>query len=94
MRASSVFSAPAEGTPARAAGLAGRARTYLVRMPDGARRDAAGFALSSGCDLLVAAAIGRDAADRDRVVTLLESGPVAGWLNAKLGRARTAFATR
>jgi hypothetical protein len=55
-----------------------------VRTPNGAVNDASGYALSSKCDLLAAAAVGRDSWDRERVATLLESASVRGWITAKL----------
>ncbi len=80
------FVPAADGEPVVAAGLRGRARTYAVRAGWGARTTAAGFALASGCDLLVAAAQGPDAGDRARIVALLDSPEVAGWIAASLGR--------
>jgi hypothetical protein len=82
---SQEFDAPAPGEMVEAAGLRGRARGYAVRMPDGTARAAVGFALSSKCDLLVAAGLGRDAADPARVAALLGSPPVAAWIAGSLG---------
>lgn len=82
------FDAHAPGEPVEAAGLRGRARGYTLRMPDGAARAAIGFALSSKCDLLVAAGLGPDAADPARISALLESRPVIAWIKTALGLTR------
>lgn len=82
------FEAPAPGEPVQAAGLRGRARDYVLHLLGAGARAAAGYALSSKCDLLVAAGLGRDAGDRARVSGLLDSAPVAGWIAASLGLKR------
>jgi len=87
------FAAPSEGEPVRIAGLAGRARSYVVATPSG-KFVAAGYALSSKCDLLVAMARGTGAGDHQRVAELLESGLVAPWIAAKLGLAPTRLTSR
>jgi hypothetical protein len=79
------FTAPSEGEPVRIGGLAGRARTYFVSTRAGPVI-AAGYALSSKCDLLVAVSRGRAVRDRRLVAELLESEPVAGWIADRLGR--------
>ena len=80
------FDPAGPGGGVAAAGLLGRARDYTIRAPGGLR-NAVGVALSSQCDLLVAAALGRDA-DRARVTALLESAPMAAWISRELGRAQ------
>jgi hypothetical protein len=90
---SAEFSAPADGEPVRIGGLAGRARTYVVKTPAGTVL-ATGYALSSKCDLLVAVSRGRAAAERTAVVGLLESESVAPWIAAKLGLGRARIASR
>src|ERR1700736_3556697 len=47
------------GKVVRVAGMAGRMRSYNVRMPDGAQRPAIGIAASRRCDLMVAVALGK-----------------------------------
>ncbi len=79
------------GEPVLVGELKGRARGYTVTMPDGARRDGAGYAISSKCDLVAVASLGSGAGSaqaRREVVALLESDPVQRWLGAKLGRPR------
>ncbi len=80
------FDAPAPGEPVQVVGLRGRVRTYTLKLADGSTRMASGYALSSKCDLLVAAALGRDAGDR-------REGPRAAgvrarihWIDEALGR--------
>lgn len=80
------FSGVAEGEKVVAAGLRGRERVYALH-GRGGDRVASGFALSSKCDLLVAAAVGRDAGDRARVTGLLDSAEVRGWIAQSLGLA-------
>ena len=90
---SPAFTAPADGEPVRIAGLLGRARTYRVTV-SGGQVTAAGYALSSKCDLLVAMARGSAAGDHRRVTELLESDLVASWIAAKLGLAPTRLTSR
>jgi hypothetical protein len=79
--------APLEpGKVVRVATLAGRARPYDLRMPDGSRRVAIGIAASQRCDLLVAVALGKVAASnlQQTVLDFLASSPAARWMNASL----------
>ncbi len=73
--------------PVQVGDLRGRARDYALRQR-GAVRTGVGYAVSSKCDLLVAAGLGRDAGDRARVAGLLGSAPVAGWIAGALGLKR------
>jgi hypothetical protein len=52
------FEPLAAGEVIRVAEMSGRSRTYVLRMPDGARHSAVGIAVSHRCDLLVAVAQG------------------------------------
>src|SRR3954449_10956842 len=56
---SQVFAPIAQGEVVRFAGMAGRARSYDLRMSDGSMHAAVGIAVSGRCDLFVAAARGR-----------------------------------
>ena len=53
---SAEFRPAAPGAPVRVGDLAGRARRYVLPVPEG-EREAAGYALSSHCDLLVAVGV-------------------------------------
>jgi len=78
------FIPAADGAPVRIAGIKGRARSYT--MADG--QPASGYALSTGCDLLVAASLGPAARSGvERVRALLEAPGVAPWIARTLGRA-------
>jgi hypothetical protein len=84
------FRPVAAGTPANAAGLAGRSRAYALAMPDGTVHKAAGIALSHRCDALVAAAHvhSANASGLERVaLELLSSKPLTAWIDSALGRA-------
>jgi hypothetical protein len=78
-----------DGAPVALGGMAGRARTYTLRLPDGAQRPGAGFAVSRRCDLVVVAtqgaAAGSAAAARG-VAGLIGSQNVLDWINARLGK--------
>ena len=83
------FVPKAAGEPIEVAGMAGLMRRYQLRLPDGETRPAAGYALSSHCDLVVAASQGPGATTdhaRAAVAALLTSPPVAVWINRLLGR--------
>lgn len=87
------FAPQREGEPVLVGGLKGRMRGYTITLPTGARRDAAGYAISSRCDLVAIAILGPGAgaaAARREVIALLESEPVQRWLAEKLGGPRRA----
>lgn len=79
------------GKVVRVAGMAGRMRSYNVRMPDGAQRPAIGIAASRRCDLMVAVALGKVATGKvatpgvgQKVLDFMASDAMAGWMNAQL----------
>ena len=74
------------GKAIRIAGMAGRLRTYDLKMADGTRRAAVGIAVSRRCDLLVAVAQGRGAAAEVQRVTLefLATDAVTKWMTAAM----------
>jgi hypothetical protein len=79
---------PAEaGKVVRVADMAGRSRSYDLKMSDGARHAAIGIALSHRCDLLVAVAQGRAAPSelQREALALLVSGEMHRWMMASLG---------
>ena len=75
---------PAQGGDhARVANLVGRSRLYKLKMKDGSRRLAEGFAVASKCDLVVAIVLGDVAGESTRRAAhqFLESNTVQAWLN-------------
>lgn len=80
--------APTEaGKVIRVADMAGRARSYDLKMSNGAQHAALGIALSHRCDLLVAVAQGRATPTELQRAALnyLASGEMHRWLMASLG---------
>lgn len=75
------------GRVVRVADMAGRARSYDLKMPDGAQHIAVGIALSHRCDLLVAVAQGRaERGELERVaLDYLASREMHRWMLASLG---------
>lgn len=77
------------------AGMAGRMRYYTLQLPDGTTRQAAGFAVSHRCDVIVAVLQRMSPASASppetqievSALTLLSSKEVADWLNSTLGGA-------
>ncbi|MGA7325276.1 MAG: hypothetical protein WBX25_12505 [Rhodomicrobium sp.] len=77
------------------AGMAGRMRYYTIQLPDGTTRQATGFAVSHGCDVIVAVlqrmspglASRPEAQIEVSALTLLSSKEVADWLYSTLGGA-------
>jgi hypothetical protein len=67
--------------------MAGRSRSYDLKMSDGSQHTAIGIALSHRCDLLVAVAQGRVPADELQHLALdyLASDPMHHWMMAALG---------
>ena len=79
--------APLEaGKVVHVAEMAGRARSYDLKMTDGSTHAAVGFALSRRCDLLVAVAQGKgDAAGVQRVAAeFLGSDSMGRWMTVAL----------
>ena len=79
--------APLEpGKVVRIAEMSGRSRAYDLKMTDGSQHAAVGFALSRRCDLLVAVAQGKGAADNlQRVAAeFLSSDGMGRWMTAAL----------
>ena len=77
------------GEPVTIGGMAGRTRSYMLHMADATQRPAAGFALSSRCDLVVAVSRGPGAGSapaRTAVTDLLETAPVLAWIRSLLGK--------
>jgi hypothetical protein len=84
------FRPSAPGQPVLIAGLAGRARSYVLEMPDGTARTATAIALSHGCDALVALTNGQspEAPPSGRAaLDLLSSKALMAWMGTALGRA-------
>jgi hypothetical protein len=80
--------APVEaGKEVRLVDMAGRARRYDLKMPDGSQHAAVGIALSHRCDLLVAVAQGRaERGELERVaLDYLASREMHHWMLASLG---------
>jgi len=80
--------APTEaGQVVRVADMAGRARSYDLRMSDGSDHTAIGIALSHRCDLLVAVAQGSADADvmQRAALDYLASDAMHHWMLASLG---------
>jgi len=75
------------GNVVHVADMAGRSRSYELKMTDGAQHNAIGIALSHRCDLLVAVAQGRLApAELQReALNYLASGEMHRWMMASLG---------
>jgi hypothetical protein len=84
---SARFVPTAEGKFVSLTDLAGRARSYQLKMPDGSDHAAVGIALSHRCDLLVAVVQGRaNAADLKRAaLDYLASSKIHHWMLASLG---------
>jgi hypothetical protein len=80
------FDPLAAGEVVKIADMAGRSRRYDLRMTDGSRHAAVGFALSRRCDLLVAVAQGEGAPDGvERVAQkFLASEQMAHWMTTAL----------
>jgi hypothetical protein len=70
----------------RIADMAGRLRTYDLKMSDASRHNAVGIAVSHRCDLLVAVAQGKaDAPDVQRAaLDFLASSDMARWMTAAM----------
>jgi hypothetical protein len=81
------FAALEAGKAVRIAGMAGRLRTYDLKMADGSRHSAVGIAVARRCDLLVAVAQGKGTApDVQRVaLDFLASGEMERWMVATMG---------
>ena len=80
--------APVEaGKAVRLADMAGRARSYDLKMSDGSQHAAVGIALSHRCDLLVAVAQGRASPEELQRAALmfLKSDEMHHWMLASLG---------
>jgi hypothetical protein len=80
------FAALEAGKAVRIAGMAGRLRTYDLKMADGSRHSAVGIAVARRCDLLVAVAQGKGTApDVQRVaLDFLASGEMERWMVAAM----------
>jgi hypothetical protein len=74
------------GQVIRISDMAGRARSYDLKMVDGSDHTAVGFALSHRCDLMVAVAQGEGTADgvQRAAVEFLETGDMTHWMSAAL----------
>jgi hypothetical protein len=74
------------GKVVRIAEMSGRSRRYDLKMADGSKHAAVGFALSRRCDLLVAVAQGRGDADNVQRVAadFLGSDTMARWMTVAL----------
>jgi hypothetical protein len=81
------FAPMEQGKAVHIAGMAGRARLYELKMPDGAQHAAIGIALSHRCDLLVAVVQGRSLPPESQRAALafLSSGDMHHWMLASLG---------
>jgi hypothetical protein len=81
------FAALEAGKAVRIVGMAGRLRTYDLKMADGSRHSAVGIAVARRCDLLVAVAQGKGTApDVQRVaLDFLASGEMERWMVATMG---------
>jgi len=75
------------GTVVHVADMAGRSRSYDLKMYDGAQHAAVGIALSHRCDLLVAVAQGGAAPSelQREALEYLASGEMHQWMVASLG---------
>lgn len=78
----------AAGHVIKVAGLTGRSRGYDLRMADGSRRTAVGFALSRRCDLMVAVVQGEGSAPAVQHVAedFLNSEPMVRWMMSELDK--------
>jgi hypothetical protein len=79
--------APLEpGRVVRVAEMQGRIRSYDLKMRDGAQHSAIGIALSRRCDLLVAAAQGKDDASKVQRAALefLGARAITRWITAAM----------
>src|ERR1700738_670768 len=76
----------APGQAVRIAGMPGRSRSYDLRMSDGSRHGAVGFAVSHRCDLLVAVAQGKGAASgvQRAALAFLASGEMTHWMTVAM----------
>ncbi len=82
------FSPAGAGREIAIDGLFGRARLYIIRMPDGSARSGLGMAVSRRCDLVVALLQGENGAPEKVEGTaraLLSSPPIKEWLASMLG---------
>ena len=83
------FVPDASGEHVSVGDIAGRMRTYTLRLADGTRMPAVGYVMSRAkqCDLVVVAGQGSGAdtaASRSAIRALLLSAPAAGWIDAQL----------
>jgi hypothetical protein len=80
------FVALEPGTVVQVAGMSGRIRNYHLQMQDGARRTAAGLAVSRRCDLLVAVAQGKGETTglQRAALGFLAKSDVTHWMTAAL----------
>jgi hypothetical protein len=80
------FSPVEAGKVVHVAEMAGRSRSYDLKMTDGSQHAAVGFALSRRCDLLVAVAQGKGRADNVQRVAadFLGSDNMARWMTVAL----------
>jgi hypothetical protein len=79
--------APLEaGQVIRISDMAGRSRSYHLKMVDGSDHTAVGFALSHRCDLMVAVAQGNGSAEgvQRAAVEFLETGDMTHWMSVAL----------
>jgi hypothetical protein len=80
------FAPLAPGDVVRVADMAGRIRTYDLKMSGGLRHTAIGVAVSRRCDLLVAVAHGKGDAPEMRLAALdfLARSEMTGWVTAAM----------
>jgi hypothetical protein len=74
------------GEPIRVADMVGRVRAYELQMPDQTRHVAIGIAVSQRCDIFVAVAHGKAAADDvQRISTVLvETNEIRRWVQTAM----------
>jgi hypothetical protein len=74
------------GKVVHVADMAGRTRTYYLKMRDGSHRLAVGIAASRRCDLMVAVAVGKPANSdvARKALDFLGSNAIAGWMVASM----------
>ncbi len=84
---SATFAPTEPGKVIRVANMAGRSRSYDMKMSDGAQHAAVGIALSHRCDLVVAVAQGRAAPSEMQRMALdyLATHEMHRWMMAALG---------
>jgi hypothetical protein len=80
------FRALEPGQVVQVASMPGRIRAYDLQMPDGSRRKAVGMAVSRRCDLMVAVAQGKTAAQglERAALDFLATRAVADWITASM----------